>query len=134
MELSYQEKGDYFRGLLILIGKDNMIEEREKRRILEIAQKFGFDRSFCEGAVSDFLENQFISLDPPKFSTSQIAEKFLDDAINLSIIDNDFHTDELEWLEKVASANNIENTLLDYKIRRHVLDFKERKLVTLPTE
>ena len=53
MELSYQEKGEYFRGLLILIGKDNIIDGSEKEKAIEIGHRFGFSRSFCEEAVND---------------------------------------------------------------------------------
>ena len=127
MDLSYQDKGEYFRGLLILIGKDEIINNSERDKLVEIGQKFGFDKSFLNDAVDDFLENQFINLEAPQFSKHWIAEKFLDDAIQLSFIDNDFHTEELEWLEKVASNNGISNELLDQKIKNHILKFDSSK-------
>ena len=68
MELSYQDKGEYFRGLLILIGKDQIIDGSEKEKIIEIVQQFGFNKSFCNEAVNSYLENEFISMEPPKFS------------------------------------------------------------------
>lgn len=126
MEITYQEKGEYLRGLLVLIGKDNIIDEKERQKIVEIGQKFGFSRSFCEEAVTDFLENEFISTEPPFFSDNNITERFLDDAIDLSIIDNDFHIEELEWLEKIAIRNGIETSRLDEKIRTHVLEHKSK--------
>ena len=121
MELSYQEKGEYFRGLLILIGKDNNIDGNEKDKAIEIGHKFGFSKSFCEEAVNDFLENQFINMEPPRFSSVHIAEKFLEDAVHLSIIDNDLHAEELEWLENVAVENGLKKNILDEKIKRQIL-------------
>ena len=81
MDLSYQDKGEYFRGLLILIGKDQIINSSEREKIIEIGQNFGFEKSFCNEAVNDYLENTFIRMEAPQFSDKQIAEKFLDDAI-----------------------------------------------------
>ena len=122
MELSYQDRGEYFRGLLILIGKDNIINQNEREKIIEIGIRFGFEKSFCNEAVNDFLENQFISMEAPHFSDRNIAEKFLEDAICLSLIDNDFHIEELEWLEKVALNNGIETQFLDSKIKSQLLN------------
>ena len=73
MEFNYQDKGNYFRGLLILIGKDNVIGNEERQKILEIADRLGFDAKFCNNAVSEFLENKYISNQPPKFSSSILA-------------------------------------------------------------
>lgn len=123
MEITYQERGEYLRGLLILIGKDNIIDVNESQKVIEIGQNIGFSKSFCEEAVTDFLENEFISTEPPLFSDKQVTEKFLEDAINLSIIDDDFHTEELEWLEKIAIKNGIETSQLDQKIKAHVTKY-----------
>lgn len=131
MELNYQDKGNYFRGLLILIGKDNIIHDRERESILKIGKKLGYEYKFCDQAVDDFLENEHIQLQPPVFSTKEIAIKFLEDAINLSLVDNDFHVDELQWLHKVAEENEIENSWIDRKLKNTLLKIDTNKLNAL---
>ncbi|MCB0730674.1 MAG: hypothetical protein KDC88_06545 [Ignavibacteriae bacterium] len=120
MEFNYQDKGNYFRGLLILVGKDNIIEQNERKTILSYCEKLGFEKRFCEDAVSNFLENSFIDKNPPKFSSIDLAKKFLEDAIKLSLVDNDFHVEELEWLENVAKVNLVEKDWLDKKIQQNL--------------
>jgi hypothetical protein len=129
MELNFQEKGNYLRGLLILIGKDNIIDNKERRKVLEIGEKLGYDPKFCDDAVNEFLENSYISMEPPIFSSKIIATQFLKDSINLSIVDNDLHTDELEWLEKVASKNGISSEWLDKELGNIVRDYIPEDLV-----
>ena len=120
MVLDFQDKGKYFRGLLILIGKDGTIDQTERKSILKICDKLGFESKFSDGAVNELLENTFIDKTPPKFSTQEIALNFLRDAINLSLVDNDFHTEELEWLKKVAVENRISNSWLDQELRHTI--------------
>jgi len=134
MEFNYQDRGNYFRGLLILIGKDNIINQSEKNKIIEIGNKLGFESNFCEEAVSDFLSNKYVSTLPPKFSNESISKSFLNEAINLSLIDNDFHTEELEWLQSVAQKNDICNEWLDTQIKRHVTNYIPKELVNLKQE
>ncbi len=123
MNLNYQDKGNYFRGLLILIGKDNIIDDKEKKRILEICNRLGYDSKFCDEAVNNFLENEFINLNPPQFSSKKVATQFLKDAIGLSLVDNDFHADELVWIEKVASKNKISNEWLDKELNAFIKNY-----------
>lgn len=120
MILDFQDKGKYFRGLLILIGKDDNIQKDERKSILKICEKLGYDSKFCDDAINDFLENTFIDKTSPEFSSQEVAYSFLKDAIDISLVDNDFHTEELEWLESVASANNIESTWLDSELKKRV--------------
>jgi len=91
----------------------------------------GFDKTFCNDAVSEFLDNKYINLDPPQFSSEYIAKSFLFDAIKLSLIDNDFHIEELEWLENVAKVNDIKKEWLDENIKQQVLDYNPQELVNL---
>ena len=120
MEFFYQDKGNYFRGLLILIGKDNIILEEEKQKVLEIGNRLGFDPKFCIDAVNEFLENKFINSEPPRFSSKIIAKSFLEEAINLSLIDYNVHIEELEWLQNVAETNDVNKEWLNSKIQQQV--------------
>ena len=127
MSLDFQDKGKYFRGLLILIGKDDNIQEDERKSILRICDKLGFDSKFCEDAINDFFENTFIDKSPPEFSSKDTAYSFLKDAIDLSLVDNDFHAEELVWLESVAVANDISNNWLDEELKKRVKKIKKNE-------
>jgi len=107
LNLTYQEKGDYFRGLLILIGKDNLIHQNEKKELLDIGNNLGYDKSYCENAIHEFLENPHVPQSPPKFSDLETANKFIQDAVNISLIDKELHPSELDWLEQVVNVNGI---------------------------
>ncbi len=127
MEFSYQDKGNYFRGLLILIGKDNIIDENERIKVIELGRKLGFDPKFCSDAVNDLLENEFIDEKPPKFSSKDTAEKFFDDAFQLAIVDNEMQIEELEWLKSVAIENNLEDKWFDKKLQQSTNKIKPIK-------
>ena len=127
MVLEFQDKGKYFRGLLILIGKDGNIDTKERKLILKICENLGFESKFSDEAVNEFLENTFIDTTPPKFSSKEIAYSFLHDAINISLVDNDFHTEELEWLEKVAVMNEIQNNWLDQELQKKIKKYKSEE-------
>lgn len=127
MELSYQDKGNYFRGLLILIGKDNIIDENERIKVVELGKKLGFDPKFCRDAVNNFLENDYIDTKPPKFSSKLTAEKFFEDAIYLAVADNELQIEELEWLKSVAIENNLEDKWLDKKLQHSTSKLRSLK-------
>lgn len=107
MELTFKDKGDFLRGLLILIGKDNNIHEKERKAILEIGLRLGFEKKFCIDAVNDYLSNQYIDRSPPKFSSNEIAKYFLEEAFHIAKVDKDLHIAELKWLSEVAKKNHI---------------------------
>jgi hypothetical protein len=130
MEFFYQDKGNYFRGLLVLIGKDNIIGNEEKAKILEITNRLGFDPKFCNDAVNEFLENSYVDTNPPVFSSKIIAKSFLEEAINLSLIDNDFHIEELEWLQNVAKCNDITSDWLNEKIQQEAEKIESKEIIT----
>jgi hypothetical protein len=98
---------NYFRGLLLLIRKDHSINEQEAALMKSIGRSLGLERRFCEEAIRDILENQYITDTPPKFSTVDLARKFLRDGLRLSVADNEIHRLEEQWLTDVASANDI---------------------------
>ena len=107
MDLSYQEKGKYFRGLLILIGKDNLIHEKERKKVLSIANNLGYEKKYCEEAIQNIISNPHVLKTPPKFTTLETANRFIQDAVNISLVDKELHPSELEWLEQVVEVNGI---------------------------
>lgn len=134
MEISYNDKGNYFRGLLILIGKDNIINQHERKSILEIGEKLGLEDKFCNDAVENFLGNKYIDENPPLFSSCSTAQKFLDDAISLSLVDDDVHTEELEWLQTVAEKNNISKEWLDKRLKSSLLKYSKGDVPKIKSE
>jgi hypothetical protein len=107
MNISYSEAGDYFRGLLLLIRKDHKIIEEEKTLLMHFGKSLGFASTFCAGAVSEIIENKYISDSPPVFSSMQVAKSFIKDGFIIAYCDNELHPNEEQWLRSVAQQNGI---------------------------
>jgi len=101
------DRGKYYRGLLILTGRDRIVDVRERELLLRIGAILDFDKRFCEAAIDDLLHNRHITHDPVVFSETGIAECFLRDAIRLALVDDEVHYHEFAWLRRVARANGI---------------------------
>jgi hypothetical protein len=117
MALSLLERSNYYRGLLVLSGKDRIIDPRERQLMLEIGKLLDFERRFCEAAIDDLLVNTHIKKEPVLFSNPSIAECFFRDAVRLALIDGDLNPRELRWLRRVAQANGRTDRWLDTIIR-----------------
>jgi hypothetical protein len=112
MNFTLLDKSNYLRGLLILIGKDNKLSEEEREMFMKLSTDLGFSSDFCETAMNEILENEFIKVDPPKFSNQEIAKMFLSDGMKLASADKEFHSKELSWLNSVANVNGIEPPMI----------------------
>jgi hypothetical protein len=108
VKLTPLEAGNYYRGLLLLIRKDNKVTEEEYFHLKSIGKILGFEKLFCETAINDILENQHISKAPPLFSKIKLAKKFISDGFYIACCDNDLHPKEEQWLRAVADKNGIE--------------------------
>ncbi|MBI9072426.1 MAG: hypothetical protein JEY94_12570 [Melioribacteraceae bacterium] len=117
MTLSLLDRSNYFKGLLLLIGKDEKITQPENDLIKKLGKVLGFEKYFVEEAINGLFENEYIKKDPPKFSSSIFAEAFLKDGIKLALADNDLASAEYEWLITVAANNNINNQWLETQFR-----------------
>lgn len=104
-ELPLAIKSQYYKGLLVLLRRDRIIDDREKALVLRIGEIFGFDRRFCETAVGELLSNTNITREPIVFDDKIIAEHFLRDALRLALVDGELHPAEISWLRRVAHAN-----------------------------
>jgi len=102
------DKSNYLRGLLLLIGKDELVTDEEKNFIIRLGLNLGFEHKFCVNAVNDLLENENIIENPPVFSRKEIAECFIKDGIRLACIDNEMHQFELQWLSSIAKVNKLD--------------------------
>ncbi len=109
MEFTLLDRSNYLRGLLILIGKDRKISEEEKELFRKLSDTLGFSKDFCETAMEELLENEYIMEEPPKFSNIEIAKLFIQDGIKLAFADKEIHLYEMSWLRSVAEANSIDH-------------------------
>jgi len=108
MQISVREASDYFRGLLLLISKDGRISEPENILVKRIGKSLGFEKYFCENAINEILENEHVSIEPPKFSTIELAKKFIKDGLILAEADSEIHGFEEVWLKSTAEKNCID--------------------------
>ncbi len=106
--ITVREASDYFRGLLLLISKDGLISEPEIILMKRIGKSLGFERDFCTIAIKEILENEHVSIEPPKFSTIELAKKFIKDGLILADADNEIHGFEEAWLKSTAEKNSID--------------------------
>jgi tellurite resistance protein len=130
MDIPLVDRGNYYRGLLVLIRKDQVINELERELMLRIGKILDFDRRFCEEAIKDVLNNKYIKREPMLFSCPEVAERFMIDALRLAFIDGELHPTELSWLRAVAHANG----LLDGWIEDEMQKFDKEELVRFPSK
>lgn len=108
MEITFQDKSNYLKGLLIIAKKDNQLSDSEKKIIRRVGEKLGFASDFYEDILKNLLANKYIHDDPIKFSHIKIAKSFVDDGLRLIFSDNQFSDTELNWLKATSKENNIE--------------------------
>jgi hypothetical protein len=100
--ISVQDASNYFKGLLILIGRDRKISKPECILMNRIGKALGFEKEFCNNAVQDILDNSYIVDTLPEFSSQDIAKKFILDGLTIALADGSLHLLEEEWLESTA--------------------------------
>ncbi|MFZ4622484.1 MAG: hypothetical protein ACOYNS_18110 [Bacteroidota bacterium] len=108
INITVLEASDYFRGLLLLIRKDGVITEHEKLLVNRIGRSLGFEKDFCENAIHEILENEHVPIDPPVFSSIDLAKSFIKDGLLVAEADHEFHGFEEEWLRTTAERNSID--------------------------
>lgn len=118
LKVSQLDRSCYFRGLLVLAGKDRLVDPRERALMLQFGDLLDFDKRFCEAAIDDLLENRHINSDAVVFADRGIAECFLRDALRLAHVDENLHRQELAWLEAVACANGLTEEWIHAEARR----------------
>jgi hypothetical protein len=112
MQYTYKDKGEFLRAFLILIRKDKIINESEKQMTLVIGKYFGFEKRFCEDAISHLLENEFLSENPPKFSSQEIARFFIKESLHIMEQIKPLNEDEKDWLVEIAKSNNLNDMII----------------------
>lgn len=107
MKISLLDRSLYYKGLMVLIRQDHEIHEKEKKLMMIIGKKLGFDRKFSAKTMEDILVNPYISDAPPRFSKAAVARSFLLDGLTLSAADGQIHEAEISWLASVARQNGL---------------------------
>ncbi len=107
MELTILDKSNYLKALLILIGKDKKISDRERELFLTLSVILGFNQEFCENAINELFENEYIIEEPPLFSNVEIAKAFIKDGIRIAFSDKALHIYEMNWLKSIGDKNNV---------------------------
>jgi len=98
----------YFKGLLLLIRKDQVVEEGERALMMRIGRLFGFEKKFCQKVIDEILTNPHVIDEPPLFSEPDISCCFIRDGLKLSLVDGHIHDSEWQWLKAVAAKNNLD--------------------------
>ena len=108
MKITVMDASNYFKGLLLLIRKDRKITDLEIDLMKRIGKTLGFEKEFCENAIHEILDNPHITDEPPEFSTTELAAKFIKDGLVLALTDGELHPHEEQWLKSTAEKNGID--------------------------
>jgi len=114
----YLDRSNYFRGILIIVAKDRKISEEERKYVMEVGLKLGFEKKFCQLAIDEILDNQFIEIEPPMFFDKDIARKFILDGLGLAYADSHFHPKEIEFLKETSTKNGFDEEWFIQNISR----------------
>ncbi len=109
MEISIIDGSKYFKGLLILIRQDRKVTDSEIDLMKRIGKSLGFEKTFCENAIHEILDNKHIKDDVPVFSNIEIAKRFIKDGLSIANSDVDVHEAEETWLRSAAESNGIDS-------------------------
>jgi len=108
MKISLMDRSLYFKGLLLLIRKDQVVVEEERTMMMRIGRLFGFEKRFCQEVIDEILTNRHVVDEPPLFSEPAIGRCFIQDGLKLSLVDGHIHDSEWQWLKAVAAKNNLD--------------------------
>jgi len=127
MTNNYLDRSSYVKGLLLLIGKDKRITDKEREFLHKIGKTLSFNKQFIENAINELFENKHLGNEPPVFSQKQYAEAFLRDAIKVGFVDNDLSTKEFDWLQSIAESNDLTNEWLKNELEHYLSGKHSRK-------
>ncbi|MEN8193865.1 MAG: hypothetical protein ABFS12_13670 [Bacteroidota bacterium] len=123
MQIDYYDKSIYFKGLLLLIKRDRVIENPERKLMQDVGKFLGFEKDFIQDSIDDVLDNKYLTEDIPVFSNKTIAESFLLDGLKLSFSDNDFAPEEVEYLTEVAKQNGLDTDWFASMLKSYLSHF-----------
>ena len=62
------ERSLYFKGLMLLIRKDQVVGEGERALMMRIGRLFSFEKEFCQKVIDEIMTNRHVVDEPPLFS------------------------------------------------------------------
>jgi hypothetical protein len=108
--LNKLDKSNYLRGQIILIRLDREISEYEKIAIVRMAKILDLSSEFCSDVIEELIYNPYLSYSHPIFSSKEIGQAFLYDALKLAYSDGNFNLNEINWVKNTAKINGIEKS------------------------
>jgi hypothetical protein len=126
VRISIIDGSNYFKGLLLLVRKDNEVKQPEIELMKRIGKTLGFEKEFCDNAIRDILENKYIVDAHPVFSSKELALKFIKDGLFVAFSDNEIHPSEEQWLRLTAEKNGIDLMLFSQELENVV----QRKILS----
>lgn len=126
VRISIIDGSNYFKGLLLLVGKDKKVKQPEIELMRRIGKTLGFEKEFCDNAIRDILENKYIVDAHPVFSSKELALKFIKDGLFVAFSDNEIHPSEEQWLRLTAEKNGIDLMLFSQELENMV----QRKILS----
>jgi tellurite resistance protein len=115
LEIPQLDRSNYLKGLLITARKDNQLSEAEIAIINKFATRLGFSSDFFKETISNLLDNKYITEEPIKFSSQNIAKSFIEDGLKLALSDDAISSAETAWLKETAKVNGIAEDWVDKK-------------------
>jgi uncharacterized tellurite resistance protein B-like protein len=109
MEISFIDKSNYLKGLLIVAKKNKKLAESEKKIIRAIAERLGFAPDFYEEILRNLVANKYITEEPILFSDLRVASSFIADGVKIAYSDDQISENEFEWLKKTAELNDVKD-------------------------
>lgn len=131
MTMTLADRSHYYRGLLLLTRKDNIVTNEEKAILLRLGELLQFNREFCESTIRDLLNNPHFDESPPKFSSREVAEMFLMDGIRVAFADHNLHQAEFKWMQEIADLNEVDSNWLSQQLFAFLDDASEPGLFQL---
>ena len=107
MTINPLDTSNYFRGLLILAGREKQITQNERSSLKKIGDLLGFNHTFIDTAINDFVNNKYVKAEIPQFSSTDIAELFLKDGIKLAFANDILKIQQIDWLMSFAIVNKL---------------------------
>lgn len=117
MKISLIDASEYFRGLLLLSRKDDKITEPEAELVKRTGKVLGFEKEFCDAAVREILENEYILDTPPEFSTVELAMKFVKDGLALAFSNRGLPAFETVWLRETVEKNGVDMNWFEHRLK-----------------
>ena len=108
MKISLMDRSLYFKGLMLLIRKDQAVGEEERELMMRVGRLFSFDKEFCQQVIDEILTNRHVVDEPPLFSEPAVSRCFIQDGLKLALADGQVHDREWQWLMAVAAENHVD--------------------------